>query len=339
MTEHDLPDLEARLEELAEPRFRARQILRALYRRAATSYDEMTDLPKELRARLALELPLLSTETAEIQRSADGTRKILVRLHDDRFVEAVMIPEGDRRTACISTQVGCPAGCVFCASGLAGLTRNLTAGEIVEQWIHLTRVVRDEGAEGLTNVVVMGMGEGLLNYDALVAGLRRLNHEATAGFGLRRVTVSTVGLPDRIDRLAAEGLPVHLALSLHGPDDATRSQIVPFNERWPVAEVVAAVRRYAATTHRDATFEYILLDGINDSPEHAARLAALAGRHVNVNLIPCNPVEGLPYRPPPRERVDAFAARLAQEGVVVNVRRTRGDDIDAACGQLRLKRS
>ncbi len=322
---------------LDQPAYRAKQILAGLYQRLCLDYDGLTDLPKVLRARLASELPLISGEVAKVQRSRDGTRKVLTRLADGATVETVMIPDGDRRTACLSTQVGCPIGCRFCASGMNGLQRNLTAGEIVEQWLRVSRLVRDEGAEGLTNVVIMGMGEPLMNYQRLLTALRRLNDERCAGFGARRMTVSTVGFPDRMDDLAGEGLAVNLALSLQAPDDGTRDRIIPANERWPGAHPIAAARRYRETTGRDVTFEYILLDGVNDSDGHATRLARLAGRHLNVNLIPYNSVKGLPFAPSPREKIDAFAARLESAGVVVHVRRARGKDIDAACGQLRRR--
>jgi 23S rRNA (adenine2503-C2)-methyltransferase len=337
VTERSPEDLEEVFRERGLPPYRARQVLRWLYGRTVLDYEDMTDLPKDLRRDLAAELPLLSATPEATQRSEDGTSKILLRLRDGRRVESVLIPEGERQTACVSTQVGCPAGCAFCASGLLGLERNLTAGEIVEQWLRLTRLARDAGAEGLTNLVVMGMGEPLANYDALMAAIRRLTDERTAGFGARRITVSTVGLPKRIDRLAGEGLAVNLALSLHAPDDETRSRIMPMNDRFPVEEVVGAARRYHEATGRDVTFEYILLDGLNDGVTHADRLAALAGRHFNVNLIPYNRVGGLPFRPTPTPKVARFAERLRARGVIVHVRRRRGDDIDAACGQLRRR--
>jgi 23S rRNA (adenine2503-C2)-methyltransferase len=331
------PDaLERAVADLGLPAFRGRQILKWLYERACVNYAEMTDLPRDLRARLTTDLPLVSSRVVEIQKSRDGTRKVLIGLHDGRRVETVMIPEGDRRTACLSSQVGCPIGCVFCASGQGGLERSLTAGEIVEQWLHVTRLVREEGDEGLTRVVIMGMGEPLLNFGSVMEALERLNDERCAGFGARRITVSTVGRPSHMDRLAKAGIAVNLAISLHAADDETRGLLVPANRRWPLADVVAAANRYRKTCGRDVTFEYVLLDGVNDSDRAADLLAQVAGKHFNVNLIPYNPVEGLPYAPSPR--VNAFAERLRSAGIVAHVRRRRGGDIDAACGQLRLRR-
>ena len=323
---------------LDQPAYRARQIREAVFRRAAGSFEEMTDLPKDLRARLAAGLRVHSSSVETVRRSRDGTAKILVLLEDGRRVEAVIIPEGRRTTACISTEVGCPVRCVFCASGLEGLVRPLRAHEIVEQVLHVLRLLPGDGARGLTNLVLMGMGEPLLNYDATAAALRALRDPGGIGLGARRITLSTVGIVEGMDRLAAEGIPVNLAVSLHAPDDTTRTRIVPLNARYGVAKVAAAARRYAKETGRDVTFEYVLLSGVNDSDAQAGMLADLAaGAHVNVNLIPFNRVEGLPYLPPGEERVEAFAAALRKRGVAVHVRRRRGDDIDAACGQLRLR--
>jgi 23S rRNA (adenine2503-C2)-methyltransferase len=299
----------------------------------------MTELSRELRESLPRSLRVLSSSVEEVQRSRDGTVKLLVLLEDGRRVEAVLIPEGKRRTLCISTEVGCPVKCVFCASGLEGLIRPLEAHEIVEQVLHARRLLADDGAGPVTNLVLMGMGEPLLNFEATAAALKALRDPAGIGLGARRITLSTVGITEGMDRLAAEGHPINLAVSLHAPDDPTRTRIVPLNARYGVAKVADAARRYAKETGRDVTFEYVLLAGLNDSDGQASLLADLAaGAHVNVNLIPFNRVEGLPYGAPTEERVEAFAGILRARGVVVHVRRRRGDDIDAACGQLRLKR-
>ena len=228
--------------------------------------------------------------------------------------------------------------CAFCASGLEGLVRPLAAHEIVEQVLHARRLLAASGGGPLTNVVLMGMGEPLLNFEATAAALRALRDPAGIGIGARRITLSTVGIVEGMERLAAEGHPINLAVSLHAPDDATRTRIVPLNARYGAARVAAAARRYARETGRDVTFEYVLLRGVNDSDVQAALLADLAaGAHVNVNLIPYNRVEGLPFEPPDPARVEAFARILEGRRVPVHVRRRRGDDIDAACGQLRVR--
>jgi 23S rRNA (adenine2503-C2)-methyltransferase len=298
----------------------------------------MTDLPKDLRDGLARGLRVLSSEVERVQRSRDGTVKALVRLEDGRRVEAVLIPEGKRTTLCISTEVGCPVRCVFCASGLEGLVRPLRAHEIVEQVLHARRLLAEGSGGALTNLVLMGMGEPLLNYDATAEALRALRDPNGIGLGARRITLSTVGIVEGMERLRREGHPINLAVSLHAPDDATRTRIVPLNSRYGVARVAEAARTYARETKRDVTFEYVLLAGVNDSDAQAALLAGLAeGSHVNVNLIPYNRVEGLPFRTPSAARVESFASVLRGRGVPVHVRRRRGEDIDAACGQLRLK--
>jgi 23S rRNA (adenine2503-C2)-methyltransferase len=291
----------------------------------------MTDLPAALREALPAKLRLLSSEISEIRESPDSTRKLLVRLEDGELVECVLIPAETRLTLCISSQVGCPARCAFCASGMLGFTRSLLAHEIFEEFLHAAHVAG--GAGEITNLVLMGMGEPLLNYDEVVAAVRRLP------LGKRRITLSTVGLPDRIRRLAREGLPLNLAVSLHAPDDETRNRLVPVNRKYGIDEVVAAARDYFRETGRDVTFEYILIEGENAGPEHARRLAGLLrGGNLNVNLIPMNPVEGLPFRPPTPENVEAFRRRLEAAGIPVHVRTPRGREIDAACGQLRLRR-
>jgi 23S rRNA (adenine2503-C2)-methyltransferase len=315
---------------LGVPKFRGKQIRAWVVDRGATTFEEMTDLPLDLRATLPEKLRVLGSAIDTKSRSPDGTTKLLLTMADGAFVECVLIPEGERLTLCVSSQVGCPAKCAFCASGLRGLTRNLESHEILEQLLHAQRVAGDTK---ITNVVMMGMGEPLLNFENVVAALELFP------LGARRITVSTVGLPDRIRRLAAESRKVNLAVSLHAPDDETRNRLVPVNRKFGITEVVKAARDYFEATGRDVTFEYILIEGENASLAHAQRLArVLRGGNLNVNLIPMNPVETLPYRPPADEQVEAFRGVLESAGIPTHVRRPRGREIDAACGQLRLQR-
>jgi 23S rRNA (adenine2503-C2)-methyltransferase len=254
------------------------------------------------------------------------------------MIEAVLMRYARRRTVCISTQVGCALGCSFCATGQSGFTRHLTAGEIVAQVLYAARAFRGEGTT-LTHVVVMGMGEPLLNYDATLAALRRLMDERGLNLGARRFTVSTVGIVPGIWRLSAEGLPVGLAVSLHAPDDALRDELVPVNRRYPLGQLLPACREYVARTGRRVTFEYALIDGLNDLAEQAGQLADLVrGLRCHVNLIPLNPTPGSPYRASPPTRVQAFHEALERLHVPATVRLRRGIDIQAGCGQLRSRR-
>jgi 23S rRNA (adenine2503-C2)-methyltransferase len=336
-TDLELRALEDAVEALGIERYRARQVAAWLYRKNADSYDGMTDLPRSVRPLLAERIPLRATRVAAVHDAADGTRKFLIHLErDGRRVESVRIPEGRRRTLCVSTQAGCPVGCVFCASGLDGLERNLTAGEIIEQVLH-ARGAADADAAGQPNVVFMGIGEPLLNYEALRSAIRILNARWACGIGLTRMTLSTAGVADKILRLAEEGPAPHLAVSLHAADDELRRRLVPHLRRWSVEEVVAAAGTYRLRTRREVTLEYVLLAGVNDDPAQARALARLARPHrLKVNVIPYNPVPGLPYARPDDATISRFAGTLAGEHVVVTVRRPRGDDISAACGQLRV---
>jgi 23S rRNA (adenine2503-C2)-methyltransferase len=336
--------LDSSLAELADelarrgvPRYRAAQIWRWIFEGRATSFAEMTDLPLALRTELAEWATLYQTRVAEHRHSRDGTEKLLVALADGNTIECVLIRDGDRRTVCISTQVGCGMGCVFCASGLDGVVRNLSRGEIIEQLLRLTQVLPAE--ERITNVVVMGMGEPLANLPALLPALETATSPEGFAMSARRITVSTVGLPAAIDRLAAEDMPYHLAVSLHAPDNELRNQIVPVNPKIGVTDIVAAADRYFDKTGRRVTYEYVLLGGLNDRPEHARRLAELlAGRNALVNVIPYNPVAGLPYETPTPADRERFIAVLRERGVNVHIRLRKGDEIDAACGQLRRVR-
>ena len=321
-----------------EPSYRADQLWGWMYRSLAADFEEMTNLPKGVRARLAEETLLQGLRPVAERVSADGlTRKVLFALRDGQTIESVLMLYERRRTVCISTQVGCPIGCPFCATGQSGFVRNLTPGEIVEQVLFFARSLRAEG-EKLTNVVLMGMGEPLLNYEAAWQAIETLNHHRGFNLGARRITISTVGIVPGIERLARERLQVNLAISLHAPTDRLRNKLVPVNRRYGLARLLAACRYYVAQTGRRISFEYALMDGVNDSRRQAQRLAGLLkGLLCHVNLIPLNPIAEAPYRPSPRERVMAFQAELIRLGIPTTVRLRRGLDIEAGCGQLRAR--
>jgi 23S rRNA (adenine2503-C2)-methyltransferase len=333
--------LELSREELADwlhargqPPMRARQLRRWIIAGRAESFDGMTDLPLALRQALTGQFTPLSTRVARHLQAGDGTRKLLLRLPDDQLIECVLLQEDGRHTACISTQVGCGMGCVFCASGLNGLARNLTAGEILEQLVRLRNLLPAD--QRLSHIVVMGMGEPLANLDALIEALDAAGAKDGLGIGARHVTISTVGLPPKIRRLADLGKQYHLAVSLHAPDDALRTRIVSTNDKTGLAAILEAADHFFERTGRQVTYEYVLLRGLNDSETNASQLARLLrGRRAHVNLIPFNDVEGLPYRRPTDEALAAFVNRLRRDGISVKVRKRKGSEIDAACGQLR----
>jgi 23S rRNA (adenine2503-C2)-methyltransferase len=335
-----LAELEARLAAWDVPRYRARQIFGWAYDQLVEDYAAMTNLPAALRARLAVELPFAPYQAVRevaISEPEGETIKLLCETADRRHVEAVLMFYPDRATACISCQVGCPIRCTFCATGINGLERNLTAGEMVAQVVTLARRARAAGRT-LTNIVMMGMGEPLANYAPTLKFVAILNDGTGMGFGARRVTVSTAGIVPNIDQLAAEPYQVNLAVSLHAPNDELRSALVPLNRRWPVGELLAACHRYVNTTHRRVTFEYILIAGLNDAPESAAELAErLRGLLCHVNLIPCNPTPAGPFQPPSHAAIATFAATLRAAGIATTVRWSRGVTIAAACGQLRAE--
>jgi 23S rRNA (adenine2503-C2)-methyltransferase len=315
---------------------RARQIRRWIVAGRAESFEQMTDLPRDLRQDLAGAFLPLGTTIAHHDTAADATHKLVLRLLDGQTIECVLIQEDERRTACISTQVGCGMGCVFCASGLNGVARNLTSGEVLEQLVRLRNLLPLE--QRLTHIVVMGMGEPLANLDNLVAALQSAGARDGLGIGARHVTISTVGLPAKIRRLADLGKQYHLAVSLHAPTDALRTQIVPTNDKTGLNAILAAADYFFEVTGRQVTYEYVLLDGINDTVQEARQLASLLrGRRAHVNLIPFNDVAGLPYRRPTNDAVTAFAAQLRRAGISVKVRKRKGSEIDAACGQLRRR--
>lgn len=322
------------------PRYRARQVFDWAYVKLVESYDQMTNLPADLRAALATELPLVAFASAREVSLAEAegeTIKLLYETEDQRHIEAVLMFYPERVTACISCQVGCPIRCTFCATGLGGLERNLTTGEMVAQVALLARRAVAAGRR-LSNVVMMGMGEPLANYDATIRMIGILNDPAGLAFGARRVTVSTAGIVPKIAALAAEPYQVNLAVSLHAPTDELRSSLVPLNRRWPVDDLLAACHAYVRQTHRRVTFEYILIRDRNDAVESARELARkLAGLLCHVNLIPCNPTAAGPFQPPGLPAIERFATTLREAGIATTVRWSRGVAIAAACGQLRAE--
>jgi 23S rRNA (adenine2503-C2)-methyltransferase len=341
----------------SEPAYRLEQLLHWLYPRRAAGWDEMTNLSRPLRERLAARWSLGSLVLVRMQGSADSTRKFLWRLHDGAMVESVLIPANpalygeasDRHTLCVSTQVGCAYGCRFCASGLDGWKRNLAPWEIIGQIIAVERWHAAEPAKSgappaapgqrlVNNLVIMGMGEPMANYDNLLAALRALNAPWGGGIGARKITVSTSGLAPKIRALAAEPEQFRLAISLHGATDEVRGRIMPVNRKHPLAELTDACAEYISRKGKMITLEYILIEDVNDAPEQAAPLASLARRlHAKVNLIPYNSVEGLTWKRPEDRRCEAFAERVRRDGVIATLRLEKGHDIDAACGQLRLR--
>ncbi len=312
--------------------FRAKQVAQWIWQKHVTSFAEMTDLPAGLRPRLDKELSILTARQVSRADASDGTIKLLLELDDGERIECVAIPASRRVTACVSTQVGCAVGCRFCATGLDGLRRNLTAGEIIQQVFWLQAAV----GERVTNVVFMGMGEPLANYDATVAAVGALIDPERLGISARHVTVSTVGLPKQIRRLAGEDIPITLAISLHAPNDSLRCGLIPLAARHSLADIIPAAEAFYKARHREVTFEYVLLAGVNDSLTCADELAALAGRlRCNVNVIRYNPVETLEFMSPDEKACRAFVERLRLRGANAHLRASRGLDASAACGQLR----
>jgi 23S rRNA (adenine2503-C2)-methyltransferase len=340
LLDFDHEGLAAFCEQLGEKRFRATQLLRWIHQKGASDFAQMSDLAKSLRDKLQGRAVISPLSVVSEQTSADGTVKWLFDVGGGNAVETVFIPEDDRGTLCISSQAGCAVGCRFCSTGHQGFSRNLSTSEIVAQLWYAEHSLRRRLATSdrvISNVVMMGMGEPLQNYSALVPALHLMLDDHGYGLSRRRVTVSTSGVVPMIDRLAAD-CPVALAVSLHAPDDALRNELVPLNRKYPIAELMAACKRYLQAAPRDfITFEYCMLDGLNDLPEHAQALIALVHEHrmpCKFNLIPFNPFPASGLTRSPRDRVLDFARRLADAGLVATVRKTRGDDIDAACGQL-----
>ncbi len=330
---------------LGQPSYRAKQLWSWIYQRHAANFGVMSNLPKELRIALEEKSTVAPLRPhAQIVSQAGDTQKVLFQLPDGKSIEAVLMLYDKRRTLCISSQVGCAIGCTFCATAIGGLKRNLTAGEIMAQVLFFARYLADqestpemdvERPSRVTNIVLMGMGEPMHNYENVWTALRRLTAADAFGLGARHITLSTVGLIPMIDRMADEGLQIGLAVSLHAPNDALRSQLVPINRRYPVAELLTAIERYTNKTHRRVTIEYALMRGINDSETLAAEMVQKLRRlHCHVNVIPLNPIPDSPYQPTSRQETERFVQILNEGGVPTTIRTRRGIEINAGCGQL-----
>jgi 23S rRNA (adenine2503-C2)-methyltransferase len=331
-------DMEAFFTALGEKAFRASQVMKWIYHHGVDDFDAMSNLSKALRDQLKEQAEIRLPEVAVDMPSRDGTRKWMLRLADGNSIEMVYIPEKDRSTLCVSSQVGCALNCSFCSTAQQGYNRNLTTAEIIGQVVLATRLIglpQNKGERVITNVVLMGMGEPLLNFDNVVKAMELMQDDYAFGISKRRVTVSTAGVVPAIDELRA-AIDVSLAVSLHAPDDALRNELVPINRKYPIAELLAACRRYCAgVPHRRITFEYAMLEGVNDTPEHArALLKVLRGTPSKVNLIPFNPFPGTAYRRSSLEAINRFRDILMEGNLMTVTRKTRGDDIAAACGQL-----
>ncbi|WP_088105048.1 23S rRNA (adenine(2503)-C(2))-methyltransferase RlmN [Halalkalibacter urbisdiaboli] len=332
-----LEELQSWLKEQGEPKFRATQIFEWLYQKRVVNFEEMSNLSKDLRTKLANHFMLTTLKTVTQQTSSDGTVKFLFELHDGFSIETVVMRHDYGNSVCVTTQVGCRLGCTFCASTLGGLKRNLEAGEIVAQVLEAQRVM-DELGERVSSVVVMGIGEPFDNYNELLSFLKTINHEKGLNIGARHITVSTSGVVPKIYQFADEKMQINFAISLHAPNTEIRSKLMPVNRAWPLPKLMESIRYYIETTGRRVSFEYGLFGGVNDQVEHAEELADLIkGIKCHVNLIPVNYVLERDYVRTPREQIFAFEKILKKRGVNVTIRREQGHDIDAACGQLRAK--
>ena len=334
----DREGLEAFFAEMGEKRFRATQLMKWVHQLGVTDFQQMNNLSKTLRSQLEEQATVQNLEVASDRCSKDGTRKWLLQLADGNLIETVFIPEDDRGTLCVSSQVGCALDCSFCATGRQGFNRNLSTGEIISQVWLASQLLDEDKKPGrkITNVVLMGMGEPLLNFDNVVRAVRLMMDDFAYGLSKRRVTVSTAGVVPAMDRLA-DILDMRLAVSLHATNDTLRNQLVPLNAKYPLADLIAACHRFVdkQQARYRITFEYVLLDGVNDRPEHARELVKLLkGLPVLMNLIPFNPFDGSGYKTSPKKAVRQFAEILNQAGMTTVTRKTRGEDIDAACGQL-----
>ena len=342
----DLQSLESFVQSIGQPRFRAKQIFTWIYRKGVGSFYEMSDLPKELRMSLESVAQVSIPRVLKQRVSADGTRKFLFEMNDKKRIETVVIPQGRNKDAryslCVSTQVGCPVGCLFCATGQSGFQRNLNAYEMVGQVLgsrrEMARKLKSD-EELITNIVYMGMGEPMLNYEAMINSIRTLNDHKGINIGQRHITISTAGEVNGIRRLAEEDLQVTLAISLHACNDSLRDRLIPLNRKYPLQLLFEAVRQYTQRTNRRVTFEYLMLDEVNIGPEDArAMITAIKPLLANVNLIPYNEVSGLEYKKPSAAKIRHFYNLLAEGGLNVALREEHGGDIEAACGQLSANR-
>jgi 23S rRNA (adenine2503-C2)-methyltransferase len=340
LTDLTFSELQALLASWGEPGYRARQIRKWLYQALVEQPAQMTDLPEKLRQRLAEATIFTALRPVAQQESPDRqTEKVLFELRDSQTIESVLMRYEARQTVCSSTQVGCPVGCPFCATGLSGLVRNLSSGEIVDQVLHFARTLKTQNLR-VSNVVFMGMGEPFLNYEAVWKAIETLNNADGFGLGARHLTVSTIGIVPCIKRMAEEKLQVGLAVSLHAADDALRNKLVPINRKYPLDLLIPACRDYATRTSRRVTFEYALIDHVNDDPAQARQLASLLkGMLCHVNLIPLNPSSGCAYAPSPRARTVAFQQELKHRGIANSLRLGRGIEIKAGCGELRSRQA
>ncbi len=333
IAELELQELEQALERLGHPRFHARQIFQWVHKRGVTDFAAMSDLGRDLRAQLAAQFTITTPNVERTERSSDGTTKFLLRLADGKLIEVVYIPDTPAQTFCISTQVGCAMQCAFCLTGKMGIDRNLTAGEIAGQ---VRVLARELGMlDTRFNIVLMGMGEPLHNYEATMKALRMLGDEHGFGLSARRMTLSTVGVLPALERLASEPLMPNLAISLHSTTEEQRDMLVPINRKYGLRELLDACRRFPVKRRERITFEYVMLQDVNDTPEDARRLVRLLhGIRGKVNLLPLNEAAGIPFERPSDDRVNRFARILSEHGITVSVRKSRGRDIRAACGQL-----
>jgi 23S rRNA (adenine2503-C2)-methyltransferase len=331
----DLAELESWISSIGEKPYRARQLYRWMYRRGARAFAEMTDLSREFRLKLE-EIANLECSRIEMRQQSklDQSIKYLFQLTDNLAVEAVYMVEGNRITVCLSTMIGCPIGCPYCATGIMGFKRNLTAGEIVDQFLWIQR----EQSQKITNVVLMGMGEPFLNYEAVVKAAAILNSELGAEIAARRITISTVGIVPQIYRYADEGQRYKLAISLNAVNDRQRNDLVPINQKYPLSELMKAINYYTRKSRRRVTFEYVLIKGVNDGSQHARELITLLSKiPCKLNIIPYNANEFLPYKAPGEKELDRFLNKIYQAPFAVTVRRSKGQDIAAACGQLYVR--
>jgi len=336
ITELSLGELEHFMLDREEAIFHAKQVFSWVYKKGAVDFSSMSNLPESLRNNLKNEFSIFDLKLIKTSKSHDGTQKLLFALKDGELVESVIIPSEKRITACISTQVGCKYACFFCASGIAGFERNLTSGEIIEEVLFLNKQVHPKK---ITHIVFMGTGEPLDNYDSLIKAIRLINSPDALGIGSRRITVSTSGVIPGIEKLAQEGLQIELSVSLHSAEDKVRSLLMPVNKVYPLQELINSCKGYINTTGRQITFEYILIKGMNASLECAQKLVKLLKglKPVKVNLITANPVKELNIEPPQRQEIILFKDYLMKHGLHATLRKPRGEDIEAACGQLRLR--